>query len=59
LKTLRARQYSFSKLTQFSEGNNAQDTPDSNTDYIVPKDTRVSSVPLNRAICPNVNFSPT
>jgi hypothetical protein len=43
LKTMIYRQYSFQKLTQFSQGNNIVDSPPSNTDGFVSRDTCVSS----------------
>jgi hypothetical protein len=35
LKTIICRNYSFPKLTQFLQGNNARDAPDSNTDVFL------------------------
>jgi hypothetical protein len=41
------RKYSFQKLTQVSQANNVLDTPASNTDVFIWRDTRVSSAVLN------------
>jgi hypothetical protein len=49
--------YSCHMLTQFSKGSNEQDNPASNIDEILPGDTRVSSVLLNRAIFHKLNVS--
>jgi hypothetical protein len=56
---LRAKQYSFEKLTQFSKGKYVQHTPASNKDCIVRKDTSVSPIHLNRAIFHKMNVSPS
>jgi hypothetical protein len=48
LKTLLGRQYSFQKLTQFSQGNNMLDAPPSNLGGFPSKDPCVYSIELNR-----------
>jgi hypothetical protein len=51
LKTLLGRQYSFQKLTQFSQGNNMLDGPPSNIDGFLSRDTYVSSTQMNECCC--------
>jgi hypothetical protein len=43
LENLDGRQYSYIKVTQFSQGNNVLDTPASNFDGFLRRDTSVSS----------------
>jgi hypothetical protein len=50
LKHLTCRKYSFQKLTEFSQGNNVQDDPESNIHGFLWRDTCVSSSQLNRPI---------
>jgi hypothetical protein len=44
LKTLIGRQYSFQKLSQFSQGNNVLDAPPSNIDGFLARNTCDSSI---------------
>jgi hypothetical protein len=59
LKTLRGRQYSFEKLTQFSLGNKMPDTLPSNTDGFLPRDIGVSIILLYRPFLIKMNSSVT
>jgi hypothetical protein len=52
------RKYSFPKLTQFSQGENALDSPASNIDGILYRDKCVSSTYLNRSIWSKQSLSP-
>jgi hypothetical protein len=49
-RTQTGRQYSFQKLTQFSQGNNVLDAPHSNVGGFLSRNICVSSTQLNRPI---------
>jgi hypothetical protein len=57
--TLKGRQYSIEKLTQFSQGNEEIDSPPSNLDGFLCTDTCVSSIQLNRPVWSNLSISPS
>jgi hypothetical protein len=50
--------YSFEKLTQFSEGNNALDAASSNIDGFLCGDTFVSSMQLSSPIWNSLSLFP-
>jgi hypothetical protein len=58
LKTLIGRQYSFVKVTQFSQGNNVLAGPASNLDGFLSGDTCVSLTELNMPIWKKMCFYP-
>jgi hypothetical protein len=57
LKSLMGRQYSFQKLTPFSQGNNVLDAPPSNIDAFLSNDTCLSSNQLNSPIWNKMSIS--
>jgi hypothetical protein len=57
LKQLSCRKYYFQKLIQFSQWNNALDSPTSNTDGFLLRDTCVPSTQLNNLLEKNETFS--
>jgi hypothetical protein len=58
LKNLSCREYSFQKLTQFSQGNNVLDAPAFIKDGFLCRDTCVSSTQMNRPIWNKESISP-
>jgi hypothetical protein len=59
LKTMICRNYSFPKLTQFSQGNHELDAYASDTHGFLLGDTCVSSTQLNRPTWTNLNLTPS
>jgi hypothetical protein len=59
LKYLRGGQYSFQKVTQFSQQNNVLFTTPSNIEGFLLRDICVSSIHLKRPILKIVKVSPT
>jgi hypothetical protein len=49
-KTVKSRNFSFQKLTLFSQGNNVLDTAASNIDRFLWRESEVSSTQLNSPI---------
>jgi hypothetical protein len=58
LKSLIARHYSFQNGTQFPQGNKLIDSPASNIDGFLSRDTFVSSTHLYRNIWNTLSISP-
>jgi hypothetical protein len=54
----RSKMYSFEKLTQFSEGNNALDAAASNIDGFLCGDTCLSSMQLSSPIWNSLSLFP-
>jgi hypothetical protein len=60
-KTVKSRNFSFQKLTLFSQGNNVLDTAASNIDRFLWRESEVSSTQLNspiwskESLCPPAN----
>jgi hypothetical protein len=58
LKNLSCRKYSFTRLTQFSQGNNVLDDTCCNIDFFLSRDSCVSSTQMNRPIKMKCVFLP-
>jgi hypothetical protein len=58
LKTVNRKNFSFQKLTLFSQGSNVLDAAASNIDGFLWREREVSSTPLNRTIWSKESLCP-